>query len=178
MSHLRDETGVLPLRAHLELCSQQFYAIALHPNPLIVPKTLVHSRQPSRPPSIEPLEACGLNAMIPCSQAALPCHLLGRSTLIRCFLRGRLIDEVFLSQAPNKLLWVTPPPLDPAEQLLPGPVPSGLYSPTSAPATVEGSRSTITPTRTPPTTRRPTSTAAPHIQWTCPLGICGTHPSR
>ena len=38
-SHLRAETGVLPLRAHLELCSQQFYASALqslHPSHLIV----------------------------------------------------------------------------------------------------------------------------------------------
>ena len=30
-SHFRAETGVLPLRAHLELCSQQFYASALQP---------------------------------------------------------------------------------------------------------------------------------------------------
>ena len=30
-SHLRAETVVLPLRAHLELCCQQFYASALQP---------------------------------------------------------------------------------------------------------------------------------------------------
>ena len=30
-SHLRAETGVLPLRVHLELCSQEFYATALQP---------------------------------------------------------------------------------------------------------------------------------------------------
>ena len=39
VSHLRDETGVLLLRVHLELCSQQFYAIHLqpmHPSHLIV----------------------------------------------------------------------------------------------------------------------------------------------
>ena len=31
VSHLRAETGVLHLRVHLELCSQQFYASALQP---------------------------------------------------------------------------------------------------------------------------------------------------
>ena len=39
VSHLRAETRVLPLKEHLELCSQQFYAIALqplHPSHLIV----------------------------------------------------------------------------------------------------------------------------------------------
>ena len=38
-SHLRAETGVLPLSVHLELCSQQFYASTLHsmhPSHLIV----------------------------------------------------------------------------------------------------------------------------------------------
>ena len=38
-SHLKAETGVLPLRAHLELCCQQFYASTLqplHPSHLIV----------------------------------------------------------------------------------------------------------------------------------------------
>ena len=41
-SHLRAETRVLPLRAHLELCSQVFYASALqplHPSHLIVTST-------------------------------------------------------------------------------------------------------------------------------------------
>ena len=44
-SHLRAETGALPLRAHLELCSQQFYAISalqpLLPSHLIVTSTPV-----------------------------------------------------------------------------------------------------------------------------------------
>ena len=47
-SHLRAENGVLPLRAHLELCSQQFYASALqpfHPSHLIV--TSPHNPCPS-----------------------------------------------------------------------------------------------------------------------------------
>ena len=47
-SHLRIMTGVLFLRAHLELCSQQFYASALqpmHPSHIIV----------TRPPDPSPL---------------------------------------------------------------------------------------------------------------------------
>ena len=39
VSHLRAETGVLPLRAHLELCSQQFYASAFQP---------LHPQSPNR----------------------------------------------------------------------------------------------------------------------------------
>ena len=39
VSHLRAETGVLPLRAHLGLCSQQFYASALQP---------LHPQSPNR----------------------------------------------------------------------------------------------------------------------------------
>ena len=38
-SHLRAETVVLPLRAHLEVCCQQFYASALQP---------LHPQSPNR----------------------------------------------------------------------------------------------------------------------------------
>ena len=50
VSHLRAETGVIPLRAHLELCCQQFYTSALqplHPSHLIV----------TSPPDPRPLRA-------------------------------------------------------------------------------------------------------------------------
>ena len=42
-------------------------------------------------------------------------HLLARRRL----LQSRMIWEIFQSQAPNKVLWAVPPPVDPAEQLLP-----------------------------------------------------------
>ena len=53
VSHLRAETGILPLRAHLELYAQESYASALqpmHPSHLIVTTLPSPSRLPSRPP--------------------------------------------------------------------------------------------------------------------------------
>ena len=43
----------------------------------------------------------------------------GAYPLARRFLQGRMIEEIVRSQAPNKVLMTTPPPIDPAEQLLP-----------------------------------------------------------
>ena len=60
-SHLRAETGVLPLRTHVELCYQQFYASALkplHPSHLIVTSPPDPSGQPSSPHTTVPSEAC------------------------------------------------------------------------------------------------------------------------
>ena len=65
-SHLIAETGVLPLRTHLGLCSQQFYASALqplHPSHLIVTfplPTPASSVLPSRPHITSLSEACEL----------------------------------------------------------------------------------------------------------------------
>ena len=54
-SHLRAETGVLPQRAHLELCNQQFYASALHPSHQIV--TFPHPPNPEPRPLRATLQA-------------------------------------------------------------------------------------------------------------------------
>ena len=47
-SHLRAETGVLPLRAHLEMCCQQFYASALQP---LLPSHLIVTSPPTPAPT-------------------------------------------------------------------------------------------------------------------------------
>ena len=65
VSHLRAETGVLPLRAYLELCCQQFYASALqplHPSHLIVtsPPNPCPLRGTIRPHTTALSEACEL----------------------------------------------------------------------------------------------------------------------
>ena len=46
VSQIRAETGVLPLRAHLKLCSQQFYASALQP----LHRQSPNRHLPTRPP--------------------------------------------------------------------------------------------------------------------------------
>ena len=110
-SHLRAETGVLPLRAHLELCSQQFYARALQPLHL--------SHLP--PPHPRPLRAT-----LQASYHSTPRGLLvrgddpnapppsssgrdgrGRPLLGRRLLQGQMIEETVRSQARNKVLMVT-----------------------------------------------------------------------
>ena len=62
-SHLRAETGALPLRADLELCCQQFYASALQPllpSHLIItsPPTPASSGLSSGPHATAPSEVC------------------------------------------------------------------------------------------------------------------------
>ena len=47
-SHLTAETGVLPLRAHLEMCCQQFYASALQP---LLPSHLIVTSPPTPAPT-------------------------------------------------------------------------------------------------------------------------------
>ena len=47
-SHLRVETGVLPMRAHLKLCCQQFYVSVLQP---FHPSHLIVTSSPDPPPS-------------------------------------------------------------------------------------------------------------------------------
>ena len=84
-SHLRAETGVLPLRAHLELCGQQFYASALqplHPSHVIVTSlpTPAPSGLPSRPHTTA--QACESEVTTPTPLP--PPHLRGRAG------RGRL----------------------------------------------------------------------------------------
>ena len=70
VSHLRPETGVLPLRVHLELWSLQLYASALqltHSSHFIItsPLILVQWRQYSRARTVDPSEACDSEVTIP-----------------------------------------------------------------------------------------------------------------
>ena len=113
-SHLRAETGVLPLMAHLELCSQQFFASTLqplHPSHLIV----------TSPPDPRPFRAT-----FQASYRRILRGLRVRSEetnapplpLTRHLLRGRMIERIVRSQVPNNVLMATSPPIDPTEQLL------------------------------------------------------------
>ena len=91
-SHLRAETGVLLLRAHLELCCQQFYASALqhiHLSHLIVTSGL-----PSRPHTIVLSEACELEVTTTTPPPSSFGGVLeeGAYSLARRLLRGRMID--------------------------------------------------------------------------------------
>ena len=101
------------------LIKKQFYASSiqpLHPSHLIVtsptdPRPLrlratlqaSYHRNPKRP-------ACRkwrpLSSLVACCKR-------WRLPLARLFLQGRMIDEIVLSQAPNKVLMATPPPIDP-----------------------------------------------------------------
>ena len=125
-SRLRPKTGVLPLRAHLNLCSQQFYASALQPmhlshlivtslpNPHLLRATLQASyhrilrglRLRGDDPNAPPFIFGGV-----LEEGAYP--------LARRLLRGQMIEDVVRSQASNKVLLATPPPIDPTKQLLP-----------------------------------------------------------
>ena len=125
-SYLRAGTGVLPMRAHLKLCSQQFYASALkplHPSHLIV----------TSPPDPRPLRATlqasyyhilrglGLRSDDPNTPLLIFGGVMeeGAYPLARHFLHGRMIDYIVWCQASNKVLMATPPPIVPVEKLLP-----------------------------------------------------------
>ena len=121
VSYFGAKTGVLLFRAHPELCSQQFYASALHPNH---PSNLSHLHPP---PLMAILHASynrvlrGLRARGDEPNAPLLPVIFGAYTdsLARRPLQGRIAGEIVRSQAPNKVLCAIPPPVDPAEQLLP-----------------------------------------------------------
>ena len=99
---------------------------------------------------------------------------------VRLLLRGWMIEEIFQSQASNKVLMATPPPIDPAKQLLPRSCPTVAPSSSSIPATAQASSPKTTPKAGPmtppapiatqPTTLCPISLAAPHIPWIWSLG--------
>ena len=115
VSHLIAETGVLPLRAHLELSSQQFYASVLQP---MHSSHLIVTSCPYSPPP-----QCHLPGLIPPYlespvNKSPNAHPLifggvleeGAYPLARRLLRGWIVR----SQAPNKMLMATPPSIDPA----------------------------------------------------------------
>ena len=125
-THLRAETGVFPLRALLALCCQQFYASALqllHPSHLIItsssePRLLRATLQASYHRIHKGLRVRGDDPNAPTlilggvlEEGAYP--------LARRLLRGRMIVETIRSQALNRVLMATPPPIDSAEQLRP-----------------------------------------------------------
>ena len=96
-SHLRAETGVLPLRAHLELCCLQFYASALqplHPSPIRATLQALYHR------TLRGLQVRGDDPNAPPSSSGA-CWKKGTNPLARRLLRGRMMEETIWSQAPN-----------------------------------------------------------------------------
>ena len=123
-----EETGVLPLRSHLELCSQLFYASALktlHPSHLIgsPPSNPASSGLPSRPHITALSEACELEVTTPNAPTLIYGGVLEEGTypLARRLFQGRMIEEPSGLRRPTRHSWPIPPPspIDPAEQLLP-----------------------------------------------------------
>ena len=109
-SHPRAETGVFPLRAHLKLCSQQFYASALQP---LHPSHLIVTSPPNPCPFRATLQASYHHTLrglrVRGDDHNAPPHLRGcagrgRLPLARHLLQGRMIEETIRSQAPNKVL--------------------------------------------------------------------------
>ena len=121
-SHLRAKTGVLPLRAHLELCSKQFYSSALKP---MQPSYLIVTSPPNPPsPQSHPqaLFHCILrDQRVRGDDPNIPPVIFGgvleegTYPLARRFLRGQMIREiVWESSGP-----AVPQPVVPAKQLVP-----------------------------------------------------------
>ena len=97
----------------------------------------------------------------------------GAYPLVRHLLRGRMIEHL------TKCSW--PPPLQLSQSNNCSHGPTAAPSPSSVPATAQGSSPTVTlpaPNAAPSTTRWPTSSAVPLIPRTWPRAICGRHPSR
>ena len=125
------------LRAHLELCSQQLlYASALqplHPSHLIVrfvtsPPEPRHHRATLQASYHRILRGLRVRSDDPNAPPLIFGGVLeeGAYPLARRVLRGRMIKDIVLSQAPNKVLMATPLPINPTEQLLPPSYPSTL----------------------------------------------------
>ena len=114
-SHLRGETAVIPWGAHLELCSQQFYASALqplHPSHLIVTSLPDPSSQGYSPGLISPYPKR------PASKKWWP-----KRPSPNLWWRARLQDGWWrkssgLRHSTIKVFMATPFPINPAEQLL------------------------------------------------------------
>ena len=121
---------VLPLRAHLELCAQQFYASALQPSHLIItslpsptPQAMLHASF-HRTLRVQLVRGDDSKAPPVIFGGVLE---EGTYPLPRRLLWGRMIREIVRSQSPNKVLLAAPPPVDPAEQLLPLSYRSALF---------------------------------------------------
>ena len=195
VSHLRPETGVLPLRVHLELWSLQLYASALqptHPSHFIItnPLILVQWRQYSRARTIDPSEACDSEVTIPMP----PLSTLGASW------ERVLIPQPDASYEPRVLRKLSglshptnfsapSPPVDPVEQLLPRSFSTTLSLLPSCCRRLQTYRHSVawaddhtcSDCHAVDHMGWPTSSAS--ISHTCkerisPRGICGRHPSR
>ena len=103
-SHLRAETRVLPLRAHLELCSQQFYASALQPSHL--PRHLRATLQASYHRALRGLrvKSDNSNDRPPPPSTSGACWKMAPYPLARRLLRVRMIGEIIWYKEPNKVL--------------------------------------------------------------------------
>ena len=126
-SHFRVETGVLPLRVHLELCSQQFHASAPPSNqwtPVTSSSPPSPTPAPSGPPSSPHFIASSKSCM---SELTTP-------TPASCQLWWRPVGgHISLGHMPptrpddrgdrpvsgaQQVLWAVRPPVDPVKQLL------------------------------------------------------------
>ena len=128
-SHLRAETGAHSLRAHLELCFQQFYNRALQPmhsSHLIVtsPPVPRHSETPSKASCHRIITGLRVRDDNPNAPPLIFGGILGEDAyhLVRRLLRGRIIEKILRSQAPNKVIMTNPHPIDPANNCCPSPI--------------------------------------------------------
>ena len=121
VSHLRGETGVLPLRAHLGLCSQQFYACALqpsHPSHFIVtiphPPTLLGLLFRLQVSYNKIFRGLRENSDEPNAPIVIFGGVLGEGNdpLARSLLLVRMIGVTVRSYVANKVLLAPPPPMD------------------------------------------------------------------
>ena len=179
-SRLRAETGVLPLRANLELCCQHFYASALQPLhsshlPRPRPHTTAHSEACESevttltPPPPSSSGAYWKRALTPCQTPSLWSDDRRPSG----------------SRRPTRCLWLLPP-IDPAEQMLPRSYQSVLSQLLSGHCSrLMSYRHSVVWADDPtcPDSRSTDHTVAislavPLIPRTWPRGICGRHPSR
>ena len=189
-SHFRAETGILLLKVHLELCSQQFFASALqplHPSHLIFtfpldPRLLRATLQNSYYHILRGLQ---VRSDDPNALPLIFGGMLeeGPHPLVRRLLRGRMIEEIVRSQALNKVLMATRLQLTQQNNCCPGltEAPSASSGPTvrrGSNATATLYSGSMTPPAAPPTTRWPISLTALHIPRTWPPGICGWYLSR
>ena len=149
-SHLRAETGVLPLKANLELCSQQFYASAFQPlqaSYLIVPSPPdpLHLRATFQASYHRILRGLGVRSDYPNAPHLICGGVLeeGAYPLARRLLRSRMIEEIVRSLAPNKVFMATPLPIAQPNNCCPGLTEARCSS--SDPAIAVGSSSTATP---------------------------------
>ena len=118
--HLHDETGVLPLEVHLQLCCSQFLASGLqesHPCHLLLtqppgPRLMKHTLQSRYRGALTDLD-------FPDGSPVLQDGVITDYTYAKRLLRAGAVSTYLESRPPNRVLLAQPPDIDPAETLLP-----------------------------------------------------------